>query len=88
MSLTCTKVSDNFGKNYEYTGFDGSAVWSELHRLMQDKKKMWCENCRLKGVKLMNGLHDSVNIHLNKKAQHPADLKFLHKYVTWSVQHE
>ena len=39
MSLTCTKVSDNFGKNYEYTGFDGSAVWSELHRLMQDKKK-------------------------------------------------
>jgi hypothetical protein len=55
---------------------------------MQDKKKMWCENCRLKGVKLMNGLHDSVNIHLNKKAQHPADLEFLHRYVTWSVQHE
>ena len=32
----------------------------------------------------MRGLHDSVNLHLGKKAQHPKDLDFALKHFVWS----
>ena len=42
--------------------------------------------CKVKGRKLFQGVHDSVNAHLNKKILHPKSLDFLFKHVAWSVQ--
>ncbi len=81
--LKCTVVKGNFGKNLEYTGYDGSHSWKNLHN---EVKEIECDYCKDKAIKLMRGLHDTVNIHLGKKPKYPNDLNFLHKYTSWAIQ--
>ena len=77
-----------FGKKFEDTGYDGSHHWKVLH---DEVNKIECDYCKDKGVMLMSGLHDSVNIHLGKPIFKKAngrlsDLEFLLKYVAWAVE--
>ena len=51
-----------------------------------EKEKKICEFCRDKGIKLMRGIHDAVNIHIGKTPQYPKDLKFTQKYIVRAVQ--
>tara|TARA_R110002020_G_C16317689_1_gene774452 strand:+ start:2053 stop:2304 length:252 start_codon:yes stop_codon:yes gene_type:complete len=81
--LTCSKLkkikpSDN------YTGYDGSHHWGVLHKEVETIK---CDFCRQKGIKLMRGMHDAVNVHIGKKIQYPKELKYTHNYVTRAIQH-
>ena len=79
--LKCKLSMPKFGKKFEDTGFDGSKHWKVLH---DEVNKIECDYCKEKGVKLMRGLHDSVNLHLGKKAQHPKDFDFALKHIVWS----
>jgi hypothetical protein len=71
--------------NENYTGYDGSKHWKILHN---EVKKIKCDFCKQKGIKLMHGLHDSVNIHIGKKVKYPNDLKFTHDYIMKALQNE
>jgi hypothetical protein len=73
------KIEDN------YTGYNGSKHWKIIHN---EVEKIGCEFCRQKGIKLMRGIHDAVNIHIGKKAKYPKDLLFTQKYLTKAVQNE
>ena len=80
--LECKLLSlPKFGKKFEYTAYDGSRHWRVLH---DEINKIECDFCKDKGKKLMRGLHDSVNLHIGKKAQYPKDLDFALKYILWS----
>jgi len=79
--LSCKLSMPKFGKKFEDTGYDGSQHWKVLH---DEVNKIECDYCKEKGVKLMRGLHDSVNLHLGKKALHPKDLDFALKHIVWS----
>ena len=87
--LQCQALKFNeFGPKHEDTGYDGSSHWKVLH---DEVKSIKCDFCKDKGIKLMSGLHDSVNAHLGKplfkKANSRLDnLEFLLKHVAWSVQ--
>ena len=72
--LECKLLSlPKFGKKFEYTAYDGSRHSRVLH---DEINKIECDFCKDKGKKLMRGLHDSVNLHIGKKAQYPKDLDF------------
>ena len=86
--LSCKLSMPKFGKKFEDTGYDGSQHWKVLH---DEVNKIECDFCKDKGVKLMRGLHDSVNAHLGKPLFKKAngrlsDLEFLLKHVAWSVK--
>lgn len=74
---------EKFGKAEEYTGYDGSEDWKALHKAVG---AIGCDYCRGKAIRLMRGLHDSVNVHLDKSPHYPKDLEFLFKHVLWSMQ--
>jgi hypothetical protein len=78
--LKC-KVSKNYDFGNELTGYNGAHIWSKLHKTVDEIE---CNYCRTKGIKLMKGLHDSVNTHLGKKKKFPKDFDFLLNYVLWS----
>ena len=82
--LTCTKLGKIDPKNY-FTGYDGSKHWHIIHK---EVNKIGCEFCREKGIKLMRGVHDAVNIHIGKKAKYPKSLKFTQEYLTRAMQNE
>ena len=70
-------------KNIQYqTMLINSKIPKEVND--DEVNKIECDYCKEKGVKLMRGLHDSVNLHLGKKAQHPKDLDFTLKHIVWS----
>ena len=77
------KIPSKFGNKFENTGYDGSKNWTVIHNEM---KKIGCPFCRDKGIRLGHGLHDSVNVHLDKKTHFPKDLQFLFDHVSWSLQ--
>ena len=80
--LTCTKLGKIDPKDH-YTGYDGSTHWRVIHN---EVNKIGCDFCRQKGIKLMRGIHDAVNVHIGKKVFYPNDLKFTHNFVTRAVQ--
>lgn len=84
MGLQCVQleIKDKFGKQFEDTGYNGSSDWDGLHSIASN---IGCAFCRAKGIRLIRGLHDSVNLHLDKSVQFPKDLHFLHRHVGWSV---
>ena len=83
MTLECQALKfSEFGPKYEDTGYDGSSHWKVLH---DEVDRIECDFCKHKGIRLMRGLHDSVNKHLGKKVHHPDDLEFLQKHVAWSL---
>ena len=57
---------------------DGPKWWARLHA---DMESISCEPCRDKGVKLMNGVHDTVSAHLGKDMQKPDDFAYLKQMV-------
>ena len=80
--LKCQSLQfKEFGPKQEDTGYDGSLHWKILH---DEVKKIECEYCRDKAIKLMRGVHDSVNVHLGKEKMYPKDLEYLLKYVAWA----
>ena len=50
---------------FRCTGYNGSAVWEELHRL---PKKIDCAECSDHADFEFRGLHDHVNLGLGKQA--------------------
>ena len=80
--LQCITVRQKFGKKEEFTGYDGSKNWKIVH---DEMRKIGCPYCKEKGIKLMQGVHDSVNVHLGKKVIYPQSLNFLAQHVAWSV---
>ena len=82
MALQCQALKFNeFGPKHEDTGYDGSSHWKVLHN---EVNNIECDFCKEKGIKLMRGLHDSINVHLGKKRAYPKDLEFLLKHVAWA----
>eukprot|EP01060_Flectonema_neradi_P018959 TRINITY_DN2594_c1_g1_i1.p1 TRINITY_DN2594_c1_g1~~TRINITY_DN2594_c1_g1_i1.p1 ORF type:complete len:109 (+),score=9.85 TRINITY_DN2594_c1_g1_i1:44-370(+) len=55
---------------FNYTGYDGKAVWGQLHSAVN---KIPCGPCRQHGGEIMKFVHDFVNIGLGKSAVHPAN---------------
>ena len=78
--LKCS-VSKKYDFGNEVTGYDGSHVWKKLHDTVNTIE---CDYCKGKAVRLMRGLHDSVNVHLNKKMKYKDDFDFLKNHVLWS----
>ena len=83
--LKCIQVNQpaKVGRQHEFTGYDGSKNWAVVHDEME---KIECDFCKDKGIKLMRGVHDSVNIHLDKPALYPGDLNFLLNHVAWAAR--
>jgi hypothetical protein len=79
--LSCYKV-EKIKVNDHLTGYDGSEKWKKIHETVDSIE---CDFCRQKGIKLMRGIHDAVNIHLGKKVFYPSDLKFTQNYVNRAV---
>lgn len=50
--------------NFRCTGYDGSDVWSKIHKLAES---IPCDTCREHAVPLMEGVHDHVNVGLGKQ---------------------
>ena len=67
MPLSCSKLEKINPAEY-YTGYDGSQKWKKIHDTVNSIE---CEFCRDKGIKLMRGIHDAVNIHIGKKRTIP-----------------
>ena len=82
MPLSCSKVGKIKPAEY-FTGYDGSQKWQKIHDTVNSIE---CDFCRDKGIKLMRGIHDAVNIHIGKTPQYPKDLKFTQKYIVRAVQ--
>ena len=77
---TCT-ASRQFDFGNEDTGYDGSHIWTKLDKTVDEIE---CDFCRNKGRKLINGIHDSINIHLGKIMQKPKDFNFALNHLLWS----
>ena len=80
--LECILIKQKFGKKEEFTGYQGAKNWNVVHNEMN---KIGCEYCKEKGIKLMQGVHYSVNVHLGKRVVYPKSLNFLAEHVAWSV---
>lgn len=52
----------------------GAYAWSVLHHAVES---LPCSTCAEAGKKMMRGLHDLVNVHLDKPVKHPEDLLWL-----------
>jgi hypothetical protein len=78
--LKCS-VNKKYDFGNEVTGYDGSHVWKKLHDTVETIE---CDYCKGKGIKLIKGLHDSVNVHLGKKMKYPNDFDFLLNHVLYS----
>jgi hypothetical protein len=60
----------------------GRAAW----RAMEDSCRiLMCPSCRESCMRLVNGLHDVVNVRLGKPIQRPGDLRFLGAAVASTV---
>ena len=83
--LKCIQVQQpaTFGRQHEFTGYDGSKNWAVVHDEME---KITCPFCKSKGVKLMRGVHASVNVHLDKLPVYPKDIDYVLQHVTWSAR--
>ena len=80
--LSCTKLEKINPKDH-YTGYDGSKKWADIHKTVDSIE---CEFCRQKGIKLMRGIHDAVNVHIGKKVNYPSDLKFTENFIVRASQ--
>src|SRR3990167_1686802 len=60
----------------------GPPTWAKLHATME---AIPCEGCRQVGIRAMRGLHDVVNLELEKTVRYPQDLLFLQKLVEEAV---
>ena len=69
---SCNLKNERCG--FKCTGFDGSAIWHEIHNI---PKKIDCEECSSHAGMLFKGLHDHVNAGLGK---HPFDGKNYKKF--------
>ena len=76
----CT-VSPEFEFGNEDTGYQGQHIWKKLNDTVRE---IDCEFCRDKGIKMINGMHDSINIHLGKVMQKPKDFNFALNHLLWS----
>lgn len=55
----------------------GPSVWAVLHGAAKAMRDKVCPSCGTEAVRLLRGLHDVVNVRLEKKVMYPADLKHL-----------
>ena len=83
--LQCIQVQQpkNFGRQHEFTGYDGSKNWQVVHDEME---KIGCDFCRYKGIKLMRGVHASVSVHLDKDPVYPKEIDYVLQHVTWAAR--
>ena len=72
MITECHKDNESCG--YSCTGFNGSKIWNEIHKI---PKKIECQECSEHARMNFSGLHDAVNIGLGKK---PFDSKNFVKF--------
>ena len=74
-------ASEKFKFGNENTGYKGAHIWDQLNKTV---RKIECDFCRDKGIKLINGMHDSINIHLGKVMKKPKDFNFALNHLLWS----
>lgn len=70
--MECNLKNETCG--FRCTGYDGAAIWNEIHAI---PKKIDCEECSHHADLLLKGVHDHVNAGLGK---HPFDSKNYKKF--------
>lgn len=66
------------------TGYDGSKVWSELHRIVEN---IPCGSCSVEGQSLLNAMHDIINLRLGKPIYDLKNMKFfMEELIPWVQQ--
>ena len=62
MGNTCSIASETCG--FQCTNYSGAHVWKKLHAAVESIE---CGQCQEHAVKMMKGLHDTVNAGLGEK---------------------
>lgn len=65
----CSGPDNSCGNGFYATGYDGSKIWKKIHSI--PKTDIECEECAHHGDFEFKGLHDHINVGLQKEPFDP-----------------